>query len=543
MYDILIERGTVIDGTGNPWLKADVAIKEGRIVDIGDLASSPATITIDAKSMVVCPGFIDVHSHSDLQLLMNRHGESKVRQGITTEVIGNCGSSGAPLNDNIKQEIRKTTPFLEEAGVELDWSSMEEYLRRLEDPGISINVATLVGHANVRVCAMGYDRRAPTDAELTEMRRLVEEAMEAGAFGLSTGLIYPPGCYADTDEIVELAKVVAKYKGIYASHIRGEDAPRLIDSVREAIEIGERAGIPVEVSHHKAHGRPAWGKVGTTLRMMEDARERGVDVTCDVYPYTAASFGMSALLPPEVHEGGVEKMLERLRDSGWRERIRHEMTEGIPGWPSPFLTAGWDSIMISYCRGHPEYEGRMIKEVCDSLKVDPFDFTFNLLIEETASVSVVRFTMREGDVCTVLSHPLSMVGSDASIRATYGVLSKGKPHPRAYGTFPRVLGRYIRELAVLRLEEAIRKMTSLPAQKLRLMDRGLIRNGMRADVVVFSPEEVSDEATYADPHHYPSGIKYVIVNGKMVIERGEHEKILPGTILRHGGLNLQYLAR
>lgn len=532
MYDILVKNGKVVDGTGNPWFKADIGIKNGRIADVGTLTSNAEKV-IDASNMVVCPGFIDMHSHSDLELLINNYAESKVRQGVTTEVIGNCGVSGAPLNDELKGNFRKENPILDEAGLALNWSTMEEYFKTLEKGGLSVNVAALVGHANVRVCVMGYENRPPTKKELEEMKKVTEESVKAGAFGLSTGLIYPPSSYADTSEIIELAKVVAKYDGIYASHIRGEDAPRLIESVREAIKIGESAGVSVQISHHKAHGKLAWGKVNTTLRMIEEARERGVQVTCDVYPYTAASFGLSALLPPEAHEGGIPKMIERLKNSKWRKRIRKEMIEGLPKWPSPFLTAGWDSIMIAFSSRHPEYEGRMISEICSSLNVDPFDFVFNLLIEEEASVQVVRFTMREGDVCTVLSHPVSMVGSDASICATYGFLSKGKPHPRAYGTFPRVFKRYVNELGVLRLEEAVRKMTSFPACKLKLFDRGVIRASMWADLVVFDLKEISDEATYADPHKYPKGIEYVIVNGEIVIEKGKHRKVLPGKVLRH----------
>lgn len=532
MYDILIKDGMVVDGAGNPWFKADVGIKNGHIVDVGNLNSN-AEIVIDANRMVVCPGFIDMHSHSDLELLINRYAESKVRQGVTTEVIGNCGISGAPLNDEIKTNLRKENPILDEAGVALNWSTMGEYLKTLEKEGLSVNVAALVGHANVRAYVMGYENRPPTKRELEEMKKLTGDSMKAGAFGLSTGLIYPPSSYAETSEIIELAKVVAKYGGVYASHIRGEDAPRLVSSVKEAIEIGECAGVSVQISHHKAHGRPAWGLVKTTLRMIEEARERGVQVTCDVYPYTAASFGLSALLPPEAHEGGIPKMIEKLKSPAWRKRFRKEMMEGLPKWPSPFLTAGWDSIMIAYSSKHPEYEGRMISEICSSLGADPFNFVFDLLIEEEASVQVVRFTMREGDVCTVLSHPVSMIGSDASICATYGFLSKGKPHPRAYGTYPRVFKRYVNELGVLTLEEAVRKMTSFPASKLGLFDRGVIRAGMWADIVVFNLKEISDEATYADPHKYPKGIEYVIVNGEIVIEKGEHRKVLPGKVLRH----------
>jgi len=533
MYEVLIRNGRVVNGTGNPWFRADLAIEKGRIAAIGRLADEPADIVIDAEGLVVCPGFIDMHSHSDLTLLINPLAESKVRQGVTTEVTGNCGSSAAPLNDLLREEILRTVPMVREAGLELTWSTLGEYGRLLEERGISLNVAPLVGNANLRVLALGFENRPPTQDELEQMKRILAQAMKEGAFGMSTGLIYPPSCYADTKELVELARVVAEYGGIYATHIRGEGAT-LIQAVREAIEIGEKAGVPVEISHHKASGRANWGRVRQTLRMMEEARERGVDVTCDVYPYTAGSTGLDALLPAGAYEGGVEKLLERLRDPEARRKIREEM---MRSWedrgPDTLGAPEWSCIMISYCRGHPELEGRTIEEIARERNVDPFDLVFDLLIEEEASVGIVLFTMCEEDMRRVLVHPLSMIGSDSSARAPYGVLGKGKPHPRTYGTFPRILGRYVREERLLTLEEAIRKMTSLPAQKLGLRDRGVIHEGAWADLVILDPERVIDQATYQDPHRYPVGIEYVLVNGVIVIEREKHTKALPGRVLRH----------
>ncbi len=523
----------VLDGTGNPWFRADVAIKKGRIATVGNLASASADTTIDAKDMVVCPGFIDMHSHSDFTLLVNPLAESKVRQGVTTEVIGNCGGSAAPLNNILREDILKTMPMLEEAKLELTWSTMGEYISLMQSRGVALNVAPLVGNANIRIFVLGFENCLPTKNELEEMKKILAQTMEDGAFGMSSGLIYPPSCYADTEELVELAKMVAGYGGIYASHIRGEGFT-LTNAVKEAIEIGERAGVPVEISHHKASGKANWGKVKQTLRMMEEARERGDNVTCDVYPYTAGSTGLDALLPPTAYEGGVEKLIERLRDPETRGKIKEEMTRtSEEGEPDRLGRPEWDTIIISYCKGHPDLEGKTIKEIAKEKSVDPFEFVFDLLIEEKASVGIVLFTMCEEDMRYVLSHRLSMVGSDSSARAPYGVLGKGKPHPRTYGTFPRILGRYVREEGVLNLENAIRKMTSLPAQKLKLRDRGLIREGMWADIVVMDPKRVIDQATYQKPHRYPKGIEYVLVNGKLVVEHGKHTKALPGRVLSH----------
>jgi N-acyl-D-amino-acid deacylase len=360
------------------------------------------------------------------------------------------------------------------------------------------------------------------------MKEVLAETLVEGAFGLSSGLIYPPSCYADTRELIELCKVAAKYGGIYTSHIRGE-GETLIDSVTEAIEIGKKAGVSVEISHHKASGKSNWGKVKQTLKLIDEARNMGVDVTCDVYPYLAGSTGLDALLPAHAWEGGVEKLVERLKDGGIRKRLRQEMEEGQS---SLFRTGDWNSIMIAYCKGHREYEGKTIAKIVKQKRIDPFDFVFDLLIEEKASVGIVLFLMCERDMRAVLKHSISMIGSDSSATAPYGVLGKGKPHPRTYGTFPRVLGEYVRRKKLLTFENAVRKMTSFPAQKLGLKDRGLIRKGMWADVTVFDPEKILDKATYANPHQYPVGIKYVIVNGKVVIANGKHTRELPGKALR-----------
>lgn len=530
MFELVVMNGRVVDGTGNPWFKADIGVADGKIARIGSISAEESQGVVDAEGLVVAPGFIDMHSHSDLWLLINPRAESKVRQGVTTETIGNCGVSAAPLNDFLKEEMMEKSPILEEAGLEPDWSTMGEYLRRLNESKIAVNVVSLVGHGNVRAMVMKYDARLPEESELEEMKEVLAKTMEEGAFGLSSGLIYPPGCYACTEELIELCRVVAKYKGLYSSHIRGE-GERLVDSVKEAIEIGEKAGVPVEISHHKAAGKASWGKVKQTLRMIEKAREKGVEVTCDVYPYLAGSFGLGAMLPPDVHEGGVEKLVRRLKDETTRQKVRREMIEGIEGWSSSLKAGGWDATMIAYCEGHPEFEGKTVSEIAQQEGLDSFDFVFDLLVEERASVSVVRFLMCEEDMCAVLKHPVSMIGSDSGARAPHGVLGKGKPHPRGYGAFPRVLGRYVREKTVLPLEGAVRKMTSLPAQKLKLRDRGLIRERMWADITIFNPRNIRDTATYSDPHQYPIGIQYVLVNGQVVIEDCEHTRELPGQVL------------
>ena len=529
MFDVIIKNGKVIDGAGNPWFKADVGINGQRISAIGRLSAEKASEIIDADGLVVSPGFIDMHSHSDFELLVNPNAESKIRQGITTEVIGNCGGSAAPLNDLMKEETRKTESLIEEAELQLDWSTMKDYLNRLGRQGVAVNVVPLVGHANLRVCTMGFVDRSPTKTELEEMKKRLAQAMEEGAFGISTGLIYPPGCYAETDELIELSRVVASHGGIYASHIRDE-GEKMLESVKEAIEIGEEAGLPVEISHHKAEGKANWGKVKESLKMIEDVRGRGIDITCDVYPYVAASTVLSAELPQWAHEGGTEKLVQRLTSAETRDRLSREMREESPDRASLLEAGIWDVTQIARCKNHPDLEGKTVSEIAQTKHIDPFELVFDLLIDD-AAISIVCFVMCEDDVCTVLRHPVSMIGTDASAVAPYGVLGKGKPHPRSYGSFPRVLGKYVREERILTLENAIRKMTSLPAQKLGLRDRGIIREGMRADITIFNSETVTDRATYQNPHQYPDGIEYVIVNGKIAVRERGHTGALAGRVM------------
>ncbi len=529
-YDMIVSGGRVIDGTGNPWIKADVAVKGGRIAKVGNINEGLSSQIIDADGLVVTPGFIDIHTHSDLKLLINPLAESKIRQGVTTEVIGNCGSSLAPLNEETREEAMKRAGE-EGKRVRWDWLSFGGFLRKMERIGTAVNVVPLAGNVPIRTMVMGFDKRKPRPSELGKMRTVTAQCMREGAFGLSTGLIYSPSGFAQTPEIIELCKVVAKYGGIYATHIRGE-GETLIQAVKEAITIGAKAKVPVEIAHHKASGRKNWGKVQTSLKIIHEARERGIDVTCDVYPYTAGATGLSTAIPPWAHEGGIKRLLQRLREEDTRARIKREIKNGITGWENMFTQAGPENVLITNSEKNRRYQGKTIAQLARRKRMNPIEFVFDLLLEEDGNVGIVLFMMREEDMNRVLSDPISMIGSDASSMAPYGILGKGKPHPRAYGTFPRVLGRYVREKSQLNLPEAIRKMTSLPAQKLGLWDRGFIRVGAWADLVILDESKIADTATYADPNKYPKGIEYVVVNGRIVIRKQKHTKLLQGKVLR-----------
>ena len=521
--DIIIRNGRVIDGTGNPWYKADVGISGDRVESIGDLRGVGGGRVIDAGGLVVSPGFMDIHSHSDYVTLLEPKVESKIRQGVTTEVVGNCGSSAAPMNAAVKAHRERFMRSSLSDDFEFNWETMADYLDLLDAQGASYNVAALVGHGTVRQNVMGYEDRAPTEAELEEMKGLVSGAMEDGAWGLSTGLIYIPSVFAETEELIELTKVVAEHGGLYFSHIRGE-GETLLEAVEEAIKIGEEAGVPVQMAHFKASGEPWWGKTVDSLRLVAEGREKGVDVTFDQYPYIASSTGLSALLPHWAQEGGAEVLLGRLRDASTREKIKADEWRAI--------TTDLSSVMIATAKSNPQYEGMRVTEVAEKMGKHPRDAVFDLLLADDASVQIVAFGMSEEDVRRVMQSPYGMVGSDGRAVSPHGVLGGGKPHPRYYGTFPRVIGHYVRE-GVLSLQEAVRKMTSAPALRLGIKDRGLLREGYKADVTVFDPAEVKDEATFMDPHRFASGIPYVIVNGTVVVDEGEHTGELPGVALRH----------
>jgi len=542
VFDLIVHGGLLVDGSGQRPFKADIGILGGKIAELGTLDLRRASKVINASGLAVSPGFIDMHSHSDFVLLANPRAESKVRQGVTTEVIGNCGGSAAPIFGPAKEDRSREARSYD---IEIDWESFANYLRKLER-GTSVNIASLVGHGTVRQCVMDMEERPPSSDELDEMRDLVTNAMKEGAYGLSSGLVYPPGRYADTSELVELCKVVSDFNGIYASHIRGE-RETLLEAVQEALRIGKEAGVPVQVSHHPAK-IGAWGQSPKTLAMMDEASERGIDVNCDLHPYVAGSTGLSALLPPWAQEGGAGMIVERMKTSDTRRRIREDMMEEpVPGpGPCGLVKRGmWDQIIIS---SYPTEElvGRTLADVADDRGVDPFEAYFDLLLESEAFGGIIGFYYNEDDIRHVLRHERSMIGSDGYALAPYGILGRGRNHPRSYGTFPMILRKYVRGESrpdlkhdnggkLLSLEEAVRKMTSAQARKLGLRDRGFLRKGMWADIVVFNPETIADTATYLDPYRYPVGVEHVLVNGVAVIRDGEHTGALPGKPLRHGG--------
>ena len=528
MLDLKIEGAQVIDGTGALGSRTDVGIRDDVIAAIGDLSSEPAGSTLWAAGRVLAPGFIDMHSHSDWRLWENRRAESKIRQGVTTEVVGNCGFSPAPVSREFLRELRGFALYVPK-GMDFRWQSVGEYLKAFDAEGTALNVVQLVGHGTLRIAAMGFARRAPDGKELARMQRLMADAMEDGAWGLSTGLIYAPGSYATTEEIVEIARVVARHRGFYASHIRGEGAT-LLDAVREAIRVGREGELPVQVSHIKAAGRPNWGKVADALALIDRARDEELDVTADVYPYTASSTTLRTLLPDWALEGGVEAMLERLAQPEVRARIRLELEAPVTG-QSLLDRVGWENIMLASCARRKDAEGKRLSEVAAARGMDPLDAAFELIVDEAGKGYMILFQLDETDLRRALAHPAVMIGSDGSSLAPHGALGTGKPHPRSYGTFPRVLGEYVRVQRVIGLPEAVHKMTGLPAKRLGLRDRGVIRTGAKADLVVFDPKRVGDQATYEDPHRYPVGIEHVIVNGSIVIKDGAHTGSLPGKLL------------
>jgi N-acyl-D-amino-acid deacylase len=524
MLDVLIQGGTVIDGTGRPGRRADVAIARDRIEVIDLLPGATAARVIDAAGHAVAPGFIDMHSHADFVLPGLPTADSKVHQGFTLEVVGNCGASPAPLTPARRKDIIDATGLAVPA-LAWDWTTFRSYLDVLTRQGVAINVAPLVGHGTVRLLVVGADDARPTADQRRAMAAEVRRAVDEGAVGVSTGLIYAPGVYADTDEIVDLARAAGAGGGFYASHIRGE-SDTLLPAIAEAIEVGRRAGVPVEISHLKAAGRANWPKMARAIELIEEARAQGLDVTADMYPYPAGSTTLSALLAPWVHAGGREPLLARLGDPADRARIRAEL-DG----PGMALDAGWQGIVIAGCPARPEYEGRTLAQIAATLGLTPAEAVIEILRQAKGDVDMVLFMMSEDNVALGLQRPWVMIGSDGEGRAAEGPYGTGKPHPRNYGTCPRFLGHYVRERAVVALPEAIRKMTSLPATKLGLRDRGRLEPGAAADVVVFDPGTVADAATFTEPHRYPRGMPWVLVNGEPVIADGRHTGRRPGRVL------------
>ncbi len=521
MTDLLITGGLVIDGTGAPRRRADVAIRDGRIVAVGDVGPGSGARTIDARGRIVSPGFIDIHSHSDESVLINSALESTVHQGVTSITAGNCGGASAPVMGLAAEELDRDLGRYE---LERTWTSFAEYAEAVERSGSAINFSSFVGHGTLRMCVMGADDRAPTNGELAAMKALLAKSLTDGAIGLSTGLIYPPSAYGTTDEISALATVVRERDGLYASHIRNE-GDELFLAVEENLEIGRRSGVRVQLSHHKASQTRNWGKVKESTAMIERAQRDGVDVIADQYPYTASSTGLAVTIPKWAHAGGSMALCARLADPAVRVRIRDEYTE---------TERNWSHIVIARAIHHPDWSGKSVAEIAAAAKQDPLDWTCDALIEHDGAIDIIHHSMDEADVQYVMAKPWVCVGSDSRANAPYGPLSFGKPHPRSYGTFPRILGHYARDKGVLTLEDAVRKMTSLTASRLKLRDRGVVREGAWADLVVFDADRIIDTATYDDPHRYPAGIDHVIVNGTVVTHGDETLAERPGIFLRLG---------
>lgn len=532
-FDLVIENGLLVDGTGAAGRRADVGLTGKRIAAIGDLTGAAAARRLDASGCVVAPGFVDIHNHSDLALLADGRAESMIRQGVTTQVTGNCGLTPAPVHDAVRQDLQKTM-IGPEYGRPWTWNTFGQFLDALRAVPIATHVAPLVGHGAIRAAAMGFANRQPTADERTSMKRLTAEAMEAGAFGMSTGLVYPPGLYCDTQELIELSRVVSTFGGLYASHMRGEANP-VVESVKEVLRIAREAGIPAQISHHKAAGRENWGKVRITHGLIQEAA-RSHDVTFDIYPYTAGSANLSQLVPPWAHVGGPETMLARLRDPALRPKILHDVVHGTPDWHN-FFHIDWQDIRLAYVQSQRNrwMQGLSVLEAAERLGRDPVELAVDLILEDGNRTTMVNFVMAEADVDFLLPKPESMIGSDGRSFSPGGPAGGGHPHPRSYGAFPRVLARYVREKHLLTLEGAVHKMTGKPARKLRLVSRGELRQGYFADLVVFDPATVRDRATFEQPHQFADGIHWVIVDGHITLDNGRLSSDLVGRVLAPAG--------
>jgi len=544
-FDLVLANGRILDGCGNPWFWGDLAIRDGRIAGIAPPGTLQGKRNLDTGGHYIAPGFIDIHTHSDLSILVNRRAESAVRQGVTTHVIGNCGMSPAPVDPQHLDDMRNFWGLLlSPPEVTWQWRTFGQYLDTLQGGGLAINIASLAGHAALRMAVMGFDARPPTPPELERMKTLLVEAMEAGAFGMSTGLVYPPGCFAETDEIISLCRVVARYHGIYASHIRGE-RETILEAVAEAIRIGAESGVPVQVSHNA----PKFGapdNAHANLQLVEAARARGQDVTVDNDVHTDLAPQLVGGLPQNIHDLPMEEIAAMLGDPETRRRIRSEIVEDRkPAFgPVGLLKHGqWHRITILHAPRTPDLIGKTIQFIADQRTLEPFDVYFDLIIENGRDVEAIFDYIDEANIRILLQHPAVMICSDGEVLAPYGFLNDPPPYsPCSYGEFPGVLERYVRDEPVLTLQEAIRKMTSFPAQRLGLMDRGVLRPGAWADIVVFDLEQIHDRATNLYPHtypfenyphNYPEGIETVLVNGDVVVEKAEHSGALPGKVLKH----------
>lgn len=541
MLDLKIVNGKLVDGSGAAAYQTDIGISGDRIVSVGDLAEFPAAAVIDASGKIVAPGFIDMHTHSDLSVLFDSHANSKVYDGVTTEVVGNCGIGVAPVSEANRQLLIDYlgTRMIGNLPVSIDlkWSTLAEYLAYVDSHPAAVNVAALLAQGAVRIAEMGFEQGEPTAAQLANMKQMVRSGMRDGAVGFSTGLIYMPGEFSQTDELAEVTAEVKAYGGVYVTHIRTE-SDGIFAAVDEALTIGRKAGVPVHISHLKMGGQSVWGRAGELLRKIEAANADGIDTTFDLYPYTAGMTGLSACMPPWAFEGGVKELIVRLQDETMRQKIKTSIESGIPGWQNMAKSAGsWDRITIAtvMTEENKQLEGKNIQEIADAQGKDPFTAVFDLLVAEKGRVLIVTHMMTEQDVAQIIRHPLAMIGSDGMSVSTEGLMSFGRPHPRAFGTHARVLERYVRELKLLSLEDAVKKMTHLPATRLGLKQRGLVKAGFYADLTVFDADKVVGKATFADPKQYSEGFAAVIVNGKLVLKDGVHQEVYAGRALRKPG--------
>jgi N-acyl-D-amino-acid deacylase len=532
-FDVLIANGHIIDGTGSPWYAGDIGIRNGRVAAIGHLSGASAKRRIDAKGMVVAPGFIDMLGQSELTILVDPHLPSKIFQGITTEVTGE-GSSVAPLNEKIINADRVT---YEHFKITPTWRDLGQYFARLEKQGIGINFSTYVGATQVRRMVLGDSDVAPTPAQLDQMKGLVRQAMQQGARGVSTSLQYAPAPYAKTEELIALASEAAKFGGVYATHMRSEGND-VLGALDEAIRIGREAPIPVEIWHIKAAGKPNWGRMPQLVAKIDSARASGVDITADTYAYPAWFNSMSAFVPPWAHDGGDRALIARLKDPAMRARMRKDMESNDGTWDNEWQEIpGPEAVLVSVVQNKKllPLQGKTLADIAKMRGTDPINALFDILVEDEAFTECAVFAMSESDILLALQQPWTAIDNDSQGTAPDGLLGQEHPHPRAYGTFPRILRKYVREDHALRLEEAIRKFSALPAQKMRFADRGVLKEGMWADVVVFDPNEIRDVATFEQPNQLSVGMRYVLVNGVPVIAEGKMTNALPGKVLRGGG--------
>lgn len=528
-YDLLIAGGSVLDGTGTPPVNADVAIRGGRIEAVGDLAAAAAVRRLDASGLTVAPGFIDIHNHSDYTILGEPRAESMIRQGVTTMVFGESRSAG-PVKPGVNEDPRAAADGAAPGG----WTTLGGYFDTLSRQGMSANVASYVGHEQVWTHVKGYGQSPATPEEIERMKTLVAEAMEQGALGLSTALLQPPSSLATTQNLIDLAAVAKQHGGIYSTHVRDE-GEQVLQAIDEAIAVGRGAGVPVDIIHMKIAHRDLWGRVGEVIAKVQQARDAGVDVRANVYPYTAGQNNLSSIVPPWAHDGGREKMLERLANPAARSRMRGEVLNGLPGWYNHYLATGdgWAGMLLVSLRHerNAPFRGRRMSELIEARGGHPADVLFDVLLEENGSVPTVFFHHSEPDMQMVMKQPWTSIGSDGSAVSPGGRYGSSHPHPRFYGTFPRVLGRYVRELQVLTLPEAVRKMTSLNADKIGIRDRGRLAAGQAADITIFDQDRVIDRATFENPHQFPHGIEYVIVNGAVTVDKGHHTGAMAGRVL------------